>query len=306
MSPRKIIRRCLLSFAAIFALVSFSFVLIHLVPGSPVDIILGERASSVDQMELEKQLGLNLPLWKQYVHYIAGAFQLDFGLSVYDQAPVWDHIRKAFPPTLSLTLSALILAVLWGIPLGVLSALYRKTFLDHFSSVLSVCGFCLPVFFLAPILIWIFSIKFPWLPVSETGGWKHYVLPSFSLALPLGSALLQMGRASLLEIIHRDYIRTAHSKGLSRFHVYFKHALKPALAPLITILGLQGAALLSGTVIVETIFDWPGLGLLLFQSISRRDYPVIQACVLVIALIYLVINALADGAYTFVHKKEDQ
>ena len=297
----RIIRRLLFSFIALIGIVSFSFVLVHFVPGDPVDLILGEQASALDQLELRKQLGFDRPLGKQYIHYVVQALQFDLGQSIYDQQSVMTHVRRAFFPTLFLTLSSLFLALLWGIPLGVLSAVYRNSFLDRLGSLVSVCGFSLPVFFSAPLLIWVFSIYWPIFPVSGQGSFIYYILPSISLALPLGAALCQMSRSSLLEIIQKDYIRTARAKGLRKRKIYFKHAFKPVLVPIITILSLQFAALLSGVIIVETIFDWPGLGLLLFQSISRRDYPVIQACVLVIAVIYLVVNVLADFAYALVH-----
>ncbi len=303
MSYRKVFRRLIFSFIAIVGLVSFSFILIHLVPGDPVDLILGEQASSIDYQQLRKQMGLDQPLWKQYIQYIQKVFLLDLGASIYDQRPVFEHIQTAFLPTLWLTLSSLLLSILWGVPLGVFSAIYRNSLLDRWSSLVSVCGFSLPIFFVAPLLIWVFAIYWPLLPVSEQNDWSHYILPSVSLSLPLGSALCQMSRASLLEIIHQDYIRTARSKGLGFLKIYFKHAFKPSLVPLVTIISLQFAALLSGVVIVEIIFDWPGLGLLFFQSISRRDYPVIQACVLVITLIYLVVNILADVTYFIINPK---
>ncbi len=294
-------RRLIFSFITILACISFSFFLIHWVPGNPIDLILGEEANSIDQAELKKQMGLDLPLHQQYFQFLFGVFKLDLGQSIYNQQPVFDLIRQACWPTLRLTLFALFLASLWGIPLAILTAIYKDSTLDRIVSIISVCGFSLPVFFSAPLLIWIFSIYWPIFPVSEQGSWSHYILPSVSLAFPLGAALCQMGRASILEILHKDYIRTAHSKGLSKFYVYFKHALKPALIPLITIFSLQLAALLTGTIIVETIFDWPGIGLLLFRSIARRDYPVIQACVLVIALIYLTVNWVADWSYSLIH-----
>ena len=297
----RIIRRFIFSFIALIGIVSFSFVLVHFVPGDPVDLILGEQASAIDQAELRKQMGLDLPLWRGYLNYILQTLKLDLGQSIYNQQSVMTHIQQAFFPTLFLTLSSLFLSVLWGIPLGILSAVYKNSFLDRLGSLVSVCGFSLPVFFSAPILIWIFSIYWPIFPVSGQGSIIYYILPSVSLALPLGSALCQMSRSSLLEIIQTDYIRTARAKGLKKRKIYFKHAFKPVLVPIITILSLQFAALLSGVVIVETIFDWPGLGLLLFQSISRRDYPVIQACILVIAVIYLTVNVLADFAYALVH-----
>lgn len=297
----RMIRRLIFSFIALIGVVSFSFILVHFVPGDPVDLILGEQASAVDQLELRKQMGLDLPLWSQYLHYTTRALKFDLGQSIYNQQPVMTHIRRAFFPTLFLTLSSLFLSVLWGIPLGILSAVYKNSFLDRLGSLVSVCGFSIPVFFSAPLLIWCFSIYWPVFPVSGQEGFIYYILPSVSLALPLGAALCQMSRSSLLEIIQKDYIRTARAKGLKKGKIYFKHAFKPVLVPIITILSLQFSALLSGVIIVETIFDWPGLGLLLFQSISRRDYPVIQACVLVIAVIYLAVNILADFAYTLVH-----
>ena len=303
MSYRHIFRRLFFSFIAILGLMSFSFILIHLVPGDPVDLILGEQASDIDYQQLKKQMGLDQPVWKQYIIYLQKVFVLDFGVSIYDQRPVFEYIKNAFMPTFWLTLSSLLLSIFWGIPLGILSAIYRNSLLDRWSSLVSVCGFSLPVFFVAPLLIWVFAIYWPLLPVSEQSGWSHYILPSVSLSLPLGSALCQMSRTSLSEIIHQDYIRTARSKGLGFLKIYFKHAFKPSLIPLITILSLQFAALLSGVVIVEIIFDWPGLGLLFFQSITRRDYPMIQACVLVITLIYLVVNILADIGYFIIHPK---
>ena len=303
MNYRKIFRRLIFSLIALLGLISFSFILIHLVPGDPVDLILGEQASSVDYQQLREQMGLNQPLWKQYINYMKKVFLFDFGVSIYDQRPVFEYVNSAFFPTLWLTLCALFLSVLWGIPSGVLSAIYRDSILDRWTSFISVCGFSLPIFFVAPLLIWLFAIYWPLLPVSEHEGWAHYVLPSVSLSLPLGSALCQMSRTSLLEVIHQDYIRTARSKGLGFLKIYFKHALRPSLVPIVTVLSLQFAALLSGVVIVEIIFDWPGLGLLFFQSISRRDYPMIQACVLIITSIYLVVNILADIFYALIHPK---
>ena len=303
MNYRKAIRRLVFSLIALLGLISFSFILIHLVPGDPVDLILGEQASSVDYQQLRKQMGLDQSLWKQYTSYMKKVFVLDFGVSIYDQRPVFEHVNSAFFPTLWLTLSSLLLAILWGIPLGVLSAIYRNSTLDRISSFISVCGFSLPIFFIAPLLIWLFAIYWPLLPVSEQEGWSYYILPSVSLALPLGSALCQMSRTSLLEVIHQDFIRTAQSKGLSFLKIYFKHALRPSLVPVVTVLSLQFAALLSGVVIVEIIFDWPGLGLLFFQSLSRRDYPMIQACVLIITSIYLIVNILADIIYAMIHPK---
>lgn len=296
-----IVRRLALSILAIFGIITFSFFLIHIVPGDPTDLILGEEASSIDQEQLRKQMGLDKPITTQYINYLTGVFTFDLGQSVYDKKSVTYHLSKAFVPTIKLSLVVLFFSLLIGVSLAVLTALYKDSLFDHICSMINVFSFSLPVFFVAPMLIWLLSIYWPLFPLSEMQGWKNYVLPAASLILPLSAALTQMGKASILEIINQDYIQTARAKGLSQLHVYFKHALKPALIPMITIFSLQTAALLTGTIIVETIFDWPGIGLLLFQSIERRDYPVIQACVLLIAVVYLLVNILADIVYSLVH-----
>ena len=294
---RFILRRLILSLITVFACITFSFFLIHLVPGDPVDLILGEQAHSLEQQNLRTQMGLDLPLYQQYFRFLKNTLSFNFGVSIYNQKPVGDLIQESFLPTLTLTFWALLLSCLWGIPGALLSSFYKNSILDRFLSFISLCGFSLPVFISAPLLIWTLAIYIPIFPISE----DNYFLPALSLALPLGSALCQMGKASLLEILNQDYIRTAKSKGLRLFDIYFKHALKPALIPLITILSLQLASLLTGTIIVETIFDIPGMGLLLFRSITRRDYPVIQICVLVIALVYLTLNWMADETYRWVN-----
>lgn len=290
-------RRLILSLVTLLSCITFSFFLIHLVPGDPVDLILGEQSHALEQQELRAQLGLDLPLHKQYLQFLKNVFTFNFGTSIYSQEPVLTLIKKSASPTLTLTFLALLFSFLWGVPAAVLSAFYKNTFWDRFLSLISLVGFSLPVFVSAPLLIWVFAIYFPLFSIDE----KAFFLPALSLALPLGSALCQMGRASLLEILKQDYIRTAKAKGLKRIQIYFKHALKPALVPLITIFSLQLASLLTGTIIIETIFDLPGIGLLLFRSITRRDYPVIQICVLVIALVYLLVNWFADEAYTWVN-----
>ena len=294
-------RRFLYSVLVVLGIISFSFFLIHWVPGDPVDLMLGDQTSSIEQEELRTQMGLHSPIYQQYFTFLFKLFQFDLGVSIYNQKPSWELIAGALLPTLCLALSALFLATLLGIPLAFLSAIYKNSIFDRMVSAFSVCGFSLPVFFIAPLFIWGLSIYWPLFPVSGHQGWRHYVLPSISLALPLGAALCQMGRASVLEIFQKDYVRTARAKGIHPFYVYSKHIFKPVLIPLITIFSLQLAALLTGVIIVETIFDWPGMGLLLFRSITRRDYPVVQACVLVISLIYLLVNFLADTAYQWVH-----
>ena len=299
-------RRLLFSVVAIFAVCSFCFFLIHAVPGDPVDLILGDQASAAQRLSLQHELGLDRSLGQQYVQFFWNLMQGDLGRSLHSGQPVAYHLLQAFPATFLLAFFALLIAVIWGVTAGFV-CVFKKGHLESFLNVLSLVLMSLPIFFVAPLLIWFFAIKLSWLPVSEIGdlrtlsGWKHLVLPTFSLALPLGAILLKISRASLLEVINKNYIRTAHSKGLSPRYVYFKHAFKNSLVSIVTVIGLQSSALLTGTVIVESIFDWPGMGLLLLESIQRRDYPLVQASVMFIAVIYVLVNLITDLVYLYLH-----
>jgi peptide/nickel transport system permease protein len=223
------------------------------------------------------------------------------GTSLSTRVPVSDEIAAHFPATFELAVTALVIAMLWGLPLGVWSAVGAGGWRDHLGSAISLFGMSVPGVFLGPALIYIFAIRLDWLPVSDRGGPEHLVLPACSLALPLGAVIVKMTRAAMLEVLKNDYMRTARAKGVSEFVLYFHHALRNALMPIVTIVGLQLSALLTGTVITETIFDWPGLGLLLFTAIQRRDYPMVQGCVLFIACIYVLVNWLTDLAYGLVN-----
>ena len=277
--------------------------MIHIVPGNPVDIMLGDNATALNRQALEAQLGLDKPLGQQYMDYLLGLVQGDLGQSIYKQQSVVKMIIRSFPATLELTLGSLFLSILIGLPLGVLSAIKSHEKLDHVFSGLSMLGMSLPAYFLGPLLIWIFALSLDLFPVSERGGIGHLILPSLSLAIPLGSVLLRMVRASVMEVKSQDYIRTARSKGLSWKGMYFKHALKNAMIPILTTVGLQLGALLTGTVITETIFDWPGIGTLLFNSIQQRDYPLIQGCILFVAVVYVLVNFITDIAYSYFNPK---
>ena len=287
----------------LFVVVTVVFFLIHIVPGNPVDIMLGDNATALNRQALEAQLGLDKPLGQQYMDYLLGLVQGDLGQSIYKQQSVVKMIIRSFPATLELTLGSLFLSILIGLPLGVLSAIKSHEKLDHVFSGLSMLGMSLPAYFLGPLLIWIFGLSLDLFPVSERGGIGHLILPSLSLAIPLGSVLLRMVRASVMEVKSQDYIRTARSKGLSWKGMYFKHALKNAMIPILTTVGLQLGALLTGTVITETIFDWPGIGTLLFNSIQQRDYPLIQGCILFVAVVYVLVNFITDIAYSYFNPK---
>ena len=301
-SMQSLFRRFFLSLVALFAACSFSFFLIHLVPGDPVDLILGDQASAPDREKLQESLGLNLSLWEQYSSFLIQLLKGDLSVSLHSGEPVLRELGRAFPATVQLAFFALLLAAFWGIPAGVFSVL-KRGFWDSGLSFFSLLGMSLPVFVLAPLLIWLFALKLNWLPVSEKGAFEYFILPAVSLALPLGAVLLKMSRAALLEVMQNDYIRTARAKGLSKNMVGLKHGLKNALVPIVTVLGLQSGALLTGTVIVESIFDWPGVGLLLLEAIQKRDYPLVQGAVLLISVVYVLVNLTVDIIYLWIHPK---
>lgn len=298
-----ILRRVLITIPVILGVCTLTFMLIHFVPGDPIDIMLGDQASVMDKAALRSQLGLDLPLWTQYKNFLYQLSQMNLGNSLHSKTSVVGSLMARIPATVELTFAAMFLAILWGIPLGIWAAVKQYSGIDNTILVTSLLGISLPGFFLGPMLIWIFAILLPWFPVSERGGFSHLVLPALSLALPLGAIILRMTRTQMLEEIKQDYIRVARSKGLSDFPVFYKHALRNALIPVITIIGLQVGALLTGTVITETIFDWPGVGSLLLQAIQQRDYPIVQACVLLISLTYVFVNLLTDISYALINPK---
>lgn len=282
----------------VLSLLSFTFLLIFLIPGDPVDFILKDGASLEDKNLLRQEMGLDKSFIEQYFQFLKNFCVLNLGQSVHTGEPVWDLIKMEFPYTFFLSLLSLTLALLWGLPLGMLSSYPQLKNGKLFLNFLPLFFMSIPVFVSAPFLIWFFANKLSWLPVSGAGSLSYLILPSLSLALPLGAILMKISRASLLEALDKDYVRTAFSKGLSLPQVYRKHILRNALTPIITVLGLQMGALLTGTVIVETLFDRPGIGSLLYQSIVSRDYPVVQALILLIALIYIFINRGTDWLYT--------
>lgn len=278
---------------------SLVFLLIHLVPGDPVAVMLGDWASPADEAALREQLGLDQSLWQQYFQYMQGLLHFDLGQSLFYQQPVSELIASRFPFTLQLAVMALMVAVLMAFPLGIWSALRAGQWPDHLAMSVALVGVSIPNFWLGPMLILGFSIGLAWLPVSGAEQSFSWVLPAVTLGTALAAILARMLRASLLEIFHEDYIRTAKAKGLPNHQVYGKHALRNALLPVVTILGLQLGTLLGGAVITEVVFDWPGLGQLLVDSIQRRDYPVVQACILVISIAYISVNGLTEVVYAW-------
>lgn len=294
-----LIRRVLLTIPVLLGVSTLTFFLLHMIPGDPVDIMLGDQAAAVDKAALRSELGLDRALSEQYVNFLMGLPRLDLGKSLHSKRPVADEIFERLPATIELSFAAMALAILIGVPTGVWAATRQGRWLDRLVMGGSVLGLSVPSFWLGPMLILVFAIQLDFLPVSERGGLDHLVLPSLTLSIGLTAVLAQMTRASVLTVLREDYIRTARAKGASPLRLYFRHALQNALMPLITVVGLQFGALLTGTVIIETIFDWPGVGTLLYQAIQQRNYPVVQGCVLLIAFIYVLVNFITDLAYSW-------
>jgi peptide/nickel transport system permease protein len=284
----------------ILGVVSIVFLLIHLVPGDPVEIMLGESAAAVDREALRVALGLNKPFSVQYLDYLHRLLQLDLGASIHQRQPVFDLLLERLPATGLLALAALLVSVLLALPLGIVAAIRRNTAWDSAAMSFSLLGVSIPNFWLGPLLILLFSLWLGWFPVSGQGGVASVVLPALTLGTGLAAVLSRMVRSSMLEVMHEDYLRTATAKGIPPARVILHHALRNALLPVITLLGLQLGALLAGAVITETVFSWPGIGLLTIESIQSRDYPVVQACVLLISVTYVLVNLLTDLAYAWI------
>lgn len=294
-----ITKRLLLFFPVVIGVMTFVFFMIHLVPGDPVELMLGENAIDSDKERLRTALGIDRPIITQYFSFIIKAFRGDLGRSIHSNMPVFTVIAERFPSTIELALCAIFVAVIISIPLGVISAYKQKSIFDNGSMVISLFGISMPSFWLGPILIIIFSIKLGWLPVSGRGGISYIILPSITLGTALSAILTRMTRSSMLDCLKEEYVSTARAKGLSEKVVIIKHALANAMIPIITIVGLQSGALLSGAIITETIFSWPGIGRLTIQAINTRDYPLLQGCVLIIALSYVTVNLLTDILYAY-------
>ena len=282
---------------AVFGVCTLVFLLIHLVPGDPVEVMLGEGASAADRGALRAALGLDRPLAEQYLGYLGRVARLDLGTSLHDRRPVLDLLLERAGPTLELALATLILAVLIALPLGVLAAQHRGGTLDRAAMTVSLIGAAIPNFWLGPLLILLFSLWLGWTPVSGRDGWWSLILPALTLGTGLAAVLARMVRASVLEVLNEDYVRTARAKGLGPVAVLWGHALRTAWLPILTLIGLQLGALLAGAVITETVFAWPGLGSLLVEAIQQRDYPVVQGAVLLISLTYVLVNGATDLAY---------
>lgn len=288
----------LISFCTVvFGVLSLTFLLIHLVPGDPVEVMLGESASLADREVLRAELGLNQSVASQFGLYLSRLAHADFGVSIHSKTPIVELIKTRYPATLKLALLALLIGVGVGVPLGIYAALKAGHWQDLLVTIVSVRLSAMPAFWLGPMLMLIFAVWLAILPVSGMDSPSSIILPALTLGFGLSAILTRMTRTSLLEVLNEDFIRTARAKGLTERQVILRHALRAALLPIITIVGLQMGSLLAGTVITETIFSWDGIGRLLVESIEKRDYPVTQACVLLVALSYVVVNVLTDMLY---------
>lgn len=294
---RYVLHRLLLAVPTVFGVITLVFLLIHLVPGDPVDVMLGETARAADKVRLRHQLGLDRPLPIQYARYLRRLARADLGRSLHSGRPVRRMIVARYPATIELAGGALLVAVLLAAPLGIVAAARRGSLVDTLCRSIAVGGATMPNFWLGPLLILIFAIALEWAPVSGRGGVQHLALPALTLGMGMAAVLTRMLRGTLLDRLGDDYIRTARAKGASEPRVVLTHALRNAVLPVVTVLGLQAGALLAGAIITETIFAWPGIGRLTLLAIQTRDYPLVQGCMLVIALTYVVINLCTDLLY---------
>lgn len=300
MSVKYLIRRSLQAIPLLFLTSVVVFLLIHITPGDPVRLMLGEQASDQQVAAVRAQLGLDRSLPEQYVRFVFRALQGDLGMSIRAVRPTTELVLLALPATVQLTVAALGLALIVGIPTGVLAALRPGSWFDNLALFLALLGQSIPSFWLGLTLITVVALHWKLLPTSGRGGIEHLILPACSLAPFLAGIIVRITRTSLMDVLHQDYIRTAYAKGFALSPVLFKHAFKNALLPIVTILGLQTGALLGGAVITETVFGWPGIGQLAVNAVHSRDYPVVQAVVLISALIFVVINLLVDMLYSVI------
>ena len=294
---RYLVHRLLLTIPVLLGVATLVFSLIHLVPGDPAQAMLGDGASAQDIVELRTSLGLDRPLLEQYVTFLRRAIIGDLGLSFRTGQPVTAMIVERLPATAELAIAAMIVAVVIALPLGIVAAVWRGTAADYGAMTFALAGVSIPNFWLGPLLAIVFAVELGWLPVSGRGTLLHLILPAVSLGLALAAILARMTRASLLDELRELYVCAARARGVSRAAAVTMHALRNSLVPLLTIVALQFGAVLTGAVITETIFAWPGIGRLLIQSIGFRDYPMVQGCILLIAVTYVTVNLVTDVMY---------
>lgn len=294
-----VIKRLLLAVPVLLGVSLIMFVIAQITPGDPTLILLGERATEAEYAALREQLGLNDPWYQQYWDYVTAAVRGDLGMSYRSRTPVFSELMGRFPNTVQLTAAAMGIAVMIGIPLGVISAVRQNSIVDRLAILFAMLGNSMPVFWIGLLLILLFALKFGVLPASGKGGPQHLILPATALGFGAAALIARITRSSMLEVLHNDYVRTARAKGLRDSVVIIRHALRNALIPVVTVVGLQFGALLGGAVLTETVFAWPGVGRYIVQAIGQRDYPVVRGGVLLVATTFVLINLLLDILYVY-------
>ncbi|PRX16655.1 peptide/nickel transport system permease protein [Orenia metallireducens] len=326
-----IIRRLLLLIPILIGVSIAVFLMIHLIPGDPAKIMLGERATADDVARLREQMGLNDPLYQQYLRFMKDLLKGDLGRSVFSNEKITTELFERYPATIELTIASMLVAVLVGVPVGIISATKKYSIIDYLTMTGALVGVSMPIFWLGLMVIWLFAFKLGWFPPSArlsvgvdlhnitnfyvldsilTGNWialkdslYHLILPSFSLATIPMAIIARMTRSSMLEVLSKDYIKTAYAKGLSQKVVIYKHALRNALIPIVTVIGLQFGLLLGGAVLTETIFSWPGVGKYSVTAILSRDFPAVQGSVLALSTTFVLVNLMVDLLYGIIDPK---
>jgi glutathione transport system permease protein len=277
------------------------FLFVHMLPGDPARLAAGAEADQATVALVRADLGLDKPLPRQFVNFFAKAVHFDFGTSTRSKRPVSTEIAERFMPTLWLTIASMVWAVLFGMAIGIVSAVWRNKWPDRIGMTLAVSGISFPAFALGMLLMEIFSVKLGWLPIVGDGSWQSYILPSITLGAAVAAVMARFTRASFVEVMNEDFVRTARAKGVPEPIVVIKHCLRNAMIPVVTMMGLQFGFLLGGSIVVEKVFNWPGLGRLLVDAVEMRDYPVIQAEVLLFSLEFIVINLIVDVLYAVIN-----
>ena len=308
---KTILKRILQCIPTMFIVVTFTFILTRMIPGSPAATILGPQASAADIAEMEIKLGLDQPYWKQFMDYILDVLRGDFGDSYMYNRPVLDLIAERIPNTLQITVTALIIALIIGVGIGMFSALHQYSILDYVFMVLALVGVSMPIFWLGLMLVNLFSVQLGWLPTQGRGDlaiglWdfvSHMILPCACLSTIPMATFARITRSSMLEVIHNDSIKALRARGISERSVIWKHALKNALPPIVTVLGLQIASCFTGAILTESIFTWPGMGTMIVNAITNRDYMLIQGVVLFFALVFVIVNLVVDVVYMLINPR---
>lgn len=285
----------------LFIVAILVFMFVHLLPGDPARLLAGPEADGAVVDLVRRQLGLDQPLWVQFWYFLTHALQGDFGISMTSRRPVAEEIAVRFLPTLWLTLSSMLWATLFGLSAGIVAAVWRNKWPDRISMILAVSGISFPAFALGLLLMQIFSVQLGWLPTVGAGSWQHYILPSITLGAAVAAVMARFTRAAFIDVLREDYIRTARAKGVEERWVIIKHGLRNALIPVVTMMGLQFGFLLGGSIVVEKVFNWPGIGRLLVDAVEMRDYPVIQGLVLLFSLEFILINLVVDMLYAAIN-----